>query len=135
MKEEKSKKTGDAEPSVPEVTTQNNNNRKAEHSQTAVKFKRTFGIPPFPLTAHKLEILTCRIDLHGPIQLGAFYHICLHQECTLLLPRPVMCFDEYWRSVMMKWINNLHFVRCFAIGDILGIYYQMEKENVDLQNT
>ena len=135
MKEEKIRKVGDTDSSVSEVVVAKNHNRKSEHPRAAAKFKRTFGMKPFPLTAHKLENLVCRIDPYGPIQLGAFYRACLHQECALLLPRPVMCFDEYWHSVLMHWINNPHFFRCSAIGDILKIYHYMEKENVGSQNT
>lgn len=134
MKKEKIKTTNDAEICEAEVVSPEVSDIEIKTNSTSAQFKKYFRCEPFPLTARKLERLVCRIDSHGPLQLGAFYHARLRHECTLLLSYPVMGFNEYLLGVFMNWSNNSNFFYCAAIGEILKIYYYMGEEYVTLHN-
>ena len=103
------------------------------------EFQRWFGVPPFPLTAVKLKLIVRRIDRIGPMQLGAFYPVRLHEECALLLPHPIYGFDD-WRfaDLLATWNRNFMFFQCRAIGEVLACFEMirtyheaMRRNNVD----
>ena len=95
------------------------------------EFQRWFGVPPFPLTAVKLKLIVRRIDRIGPMQLGAFYPVRLHEECALLLPHPIYGFDD-WRfaDLLVTWNRNFMFFKCRAIGEVLACF-EMARQNYE----
>ncbi|MBR4665000.1 MAG: hypothetical protein IKO93_14105 [Lentisphaeria bacterium] len=95
------------------------------------EFQRWFGMPPFPLTAAKLKIIVLRIDRIGPIQLGAFYPVRLHEECALLLRHPIYGFDDRrFADLLTTWNQNFSYFKCRTIGEVLA-YFAMARQNYE----
>lgn len=95
------------------------------------EFQRWFGVPPFPLTAVKLKLIVRRIDRIGPMQLGAFYPVRLHEECALLLPHPIYGFDDWkFADLLVTWNRNFMFFKCRAIGEVLACF-EMARQNYE----
>ena len=101
------------------------------HAGWKTEFQRWFGVPPFPLTAAKLKLIVRHIDRIGPMQLGAFFPIRLHEECALLLPHPIYGFDD-WRfaDLLATWNRNYMFFKCRAIEVVLA-YYEIAWQNYE----
>lgn len=114
------------------VETDDVEKEKRQGSRTCeTEFQRWFGMPPFPLTAAKLKIIVLRIDRIGPIQLGAFYPVRLHEECALLLRHPIYGFDDRrFADLLTTWNQNFSYFKCRTIGEVLA-YFAMARQNYE----